>query len=65
MTCHFGCPDALGIFELSRGCVVYLDQRQALCFHHALRARDNGALAGIQLVEDLTLDGSFTKAWNE
>lgn len=63
--CLFGDGLAVGIFALSEGCIVFPDERQALCWHHARKARAGGALAGIWLLEDLTVDESLTRAWND
>lgn len=62
--CRFGDGPAVGLFALPGGCIVFSDQRQALCYHHAWKAREDGALAGIRLLEDLTADKSLTGAWN-
>jgi hypothetical protein len=56
------CDDAaVARFGLSRGCVVYPnDRRQALCAHHAFRATPLGSL---DLIEDFTVNGEFGRAF--
>lgn len=65
--CHL-CPEsinspAVGLFHLPEGCVVSKETEQPLCWQHAGGARDDGALAGIELIEDLT-DGWFKGWWD-
>lgn len=62
--CRFGDSPAVGLFALPKGCIVFPDKRQALCYHHARKARGGGALEGIRLLEDLTADKSLTGVWN-
>lgn len=58
--CQCGDP-AVARFEMSRGCVVFPDDRsQYLCLHHIVRATP---LGGMELVEDLTVDGAFRAWW--
>ena len=60
--CQFGCRGAVGVFELSEGCIVNSNTRQTLCWQHAGRSRDQGALGTMELIEDLT-DGWFSEWW--
>lgn len=52
--CIFDDDDAVGLFYLPKGCVVFGAQIQLLCFNHSLRTRDNGAIDGMELLTDLT-----------
>jgi len=61
--CLFGCDGAVGIFYLSDGCVVWPNvHTQLLCWQHAGRAREQGAIGHIELRQDLT-DGWFARWW--
>jgi hypothetical protein len=59
--CDFCASPAVAVFSLPGGCVARPGaQSQALCEHHARKARP---LAGMALALDLTRGGAFTRSW--
>lgn len=57
MKCDLCNDEALGKFELDKGCIAYPEMKvQILCLHHTVKSQPLGSM---ELVEDFTLDGSF------
>ena len=60
----FASPPLSHAVWVPEGCIVWPGVRvQVLCWQHAGRAAEQGALAGISLRQDLT-DGWFGRWWN-
>lgn len=60
--CHLCDNEAIGLFYFSEGCYCDMTKDQPLCLHHAFKSGPNNGGAMI-LIEDLTLDKSFTSYW--
>jgi hypothetical protein len=63
--CRFQGPrhnaEAVAVFDMPGGCVCFPeDRKQALCMQHVVKANP---LAGMELREDLTEGGAFTRWW--
>jgi hypothetical protein len=62
MKCHLCDDEAVAVFEFSHGCLCSSDRIQPLCLHHARKSAptEGGTML---LIEDLTVDGEFTRYW--
>lgn len=61
MTCRFCTAEAVAVFDVPEGCACYPDDRQqALCMQHVV---GESSIGGMILVDDLTMNGAFTKWW--
>lgn len=57
MKCLLCGKEAIAIFDMPKGCIVYpLEIKQALCPQHIMRSTP---LGGMTLIEDFRIDKSF------
>lgn len=54
--------EAVAVFYFSHGCACRQETVQPLCAQHAFKATP---IVDMELIKDLTVDGRFTKIWNE
>ncbi len=64
MTCALCSDPAVAVFAFSHGCLCNPATVQSLCAQHAFKSWPAGGGSKV-LIEDLTLDAAFTKAWSE
>jgi hypothetical protein len=60
--CHLCGAPAVAVFYFSHGCYCDPTTVQPLCAHHAHKSGP-GTGGGMELVKDLSVDGSFAKHW--
>jgi hypothetical protein len=64
--CHLCDSPAVAVFYFSHGCVCSPATVQPLCLHHTQKSRPPVKSGGsIELIKDLTIDGSFEKFWQK
>jgi len=62
VTCTLCKDKAVALFEFSHGCACDDSRYQYLCTHHAFKSRSRCG-GTMVLIEDLTVDGAFTRVW--